>query len=88
MKLSKEMVEVMGGLGSQEYAHFREHCYNAFLILRRSASLIINLFSLMSQANIPDISVDPEGAVRKYQDKFGTGLILRKKTVAAVPADY
>ena len=74
MKLSKEMVEVMGGLNSAEYARFREHCYNAFLILRRSASLIINLFSLMLSANIPDISVDPEGAVRKVQDKFGLDL--------------
>jgi phosphatidylinositol 3-kinase len=74
MKLSKEMVEVMGGLNSAEYASFREHCYNAFLILRRSASLIINLFSLMLRANIPDISIDPDGAVRKVQDKFGLDL--------------
>lgn len=72
MKLSKEMVEVMSG--PAEYARFREHCYNAFLILRRSAGLIINLFSLMLRANIPDISVDPEGAVRKVQDKFGLDL--------------
>ena len=74
MKLSKEMVEVMGGLNSAEYASFREHCYNAFLILRRSASLIINLFSLMLRANIPDISIDPDSAVRKVQDKFGLDL--------------
>ena len=70
MKLSKEMVEVMGGVSSTEYASFREHCYNAFLILRRSASLILNLFSLMLKANIPDIAIEPDAAIRKVQDKF------------------
>ena len=35
MKLNKEMVEAMGGTTSPEYQKFREHCYNAFLILRR-----------------------------------------------------
>lgn len=70
MKLSKEMVEAMGGVHSEEYSMFREHCFNAFLILRRSASLILNLFSLMLEANIPDIAIDPDQAVRKVQDKF------------------
>ena len=74
MKLSKEMVEAMGGINSPEYSSFREHCYNAFLILRRSAGLIINLFSLMLRANIQDISIDPEGAVRKVEDKFSLDL--------------
>lgn len=35
MKLNKEMVEGMGGTSSVEYQRFREHCYNAFLALRR-----------------------------------------------------
>ena len=35
MKLNKEMVEGMGGTSSIEYQRFREHCYNAFLALRR-----------------------------------------------------
>ena len=38
MKLNKEMVEGMGGTSSIEYQRFREHCYNAFLALRRYAS--------------------------------------------------
>ena len=40
MKLNKEMVEGMGGTSSIEYQRFREHCYNAFLALRRCAKLI------------------------------------------------
>ena len=35
MKLNKEMVEAMGGTGSVEYQKFREHCFSAFLTLRR-----------------------------------------------------
>ncbi len=35
MKLNKEMVEAMGGPSSVEYQRFREHCYSAFLTLRR-----------------------------------------------------
>ena len=35
MKLSKEMVEGMGGATSQQYQDFRKLCYTAFLHLRR-----------------------------------------------------
>lgn len=35
MKLSKEMVEGMGGINSEHYQQFRKLCYTAFLHLRR-----------------------------------------------------
>lgn len=35
MKLSKEMVEAMGGIQSEYYQEFRKLCYTAFLHLRR-----------------------------------------------------
>lgn len=35
MKLSKEMVEGMGGVQSEQYQEFRKQCYTAFLHLRR-----------------------------------------------------
>lgn len=35
MKLSKEMVEGMGGMQSEQYQELRKHCYTAFLHLRR-----------------------------------------------------
>jgi len=65
MKLNKEMVEAMGGTASLEYQKFREHCYNAFLTLRRSANLILNLFSLMLDAGVPDIALEPDKTVQK-----------------------
>ena len=36
MKLSKEMVEAMGGVHSEHYQQFRKLCYTTFLHLRRS----------------------------------------------------
>lgn len=70
MKLSKEMVEAMGGINSEHYQEFRKQCYTAFLHLRRHANLILNLFSLMVDANVPDIALEPDKTVKKVQDKF------------------
>ncbi|XP_041980818.1 phosphatidylinositol 3-kinase catalytic subunit type 3 [Aricia agestis] len=70
MKLSKEMVEAMGGVASEHYHEFRKQCYTAFLHLRRHASLMLNLFSLMVDASVPDIALEPDKAVKKVQDKL------------------
>jgi phosphatidylinositol 3-kinase len=70
MKLSKEMVEAMGGIQSEYYQEFRKLCYTAFLHLRRHANLILNLFSLMVGASVPDIALEPDKTVKKVLDKF------------------
>lgn len=70
MKLSKEMVEAMGGTGSEHYKMFCNQCFTAFLHLRRHANLILNLFSLMVDASVPDIALEPDKAVKKVQDKL------------------
>jgi len=70
MKLSKEMIDAMGGMASEHYQEFRKECYTAFLYLRRHANLILNLFGLMVEASVPDIALEPDKAVRKVQDKF------------------
>eukprot|EP01134_Creolimax_fragrantissima_P003351 CFRG3351T1 len=70
MKLTKEMLEGMGGATSAEYKKFSSNCYNAFLILRRSANLILNLFNLMTTANIPDIAAEPDKCVAKIEEQF------------------
>ncbi|XP_064072998.1 phosphatidylinositol 3-kinase catalytic subunit type 3 isoform X2 [Vanessa tameamea] len=70
MKLSKEMVEAMGGVHSELYHEFRKLCYTAFLHLRRHANLVLNLFSLMVDASVPDIALEPDKAVKKVQDKL------------------
>lgn len=44
MKLSKEMVEAMGGINSEHYQEFRKQCYTAFLHLRRFVYIIVFKF--------------------------------------------
>lgn len=70
MKFSKEMVEAMGGADSGHYRDFRKYAGLAFNILRKHASLILNLLSLMSDSNIPDMANDLEKNLLKVQEKF------------------
>jgi phosphatidylinositol 3-kinase len=70
MKLCKEMVEGMGGANSPQYLQFKQHCFTAYTTLRKSSNLILNLFSLMVDANIPDIRVEPDKAVFKVKERF------------------
>ena len=77
MKLSKEMVDGMGGAVSgatSQFDNFREYCFTALTALRRNSSLILNLFALMQDAHINDLQFwDAEGemvAVRKVEERF------------------
>jgi phosphatidylinositol 3-kinase len=70
MKLCKEMVEGMGGAASPNYIQFKQYCFTAYTTLRKSANLILNLFSLMVDANIPDIRLEPDKAVLKVKERF------------------
>ncbi|KAK4185098.1 kinase-like domain-containing protein [Podospora australis] len=70
MKLSKEMVECMGGSNSEHYRQFKQYCFLAFSALRKNSNLILNLFSLMVDANIPDIKLEPDKAVLKVKERF------------------
>ncbi|OAQ98168.1 hypothetical protein LLEC1_03579 [Akanthomyces lecanii] len=70
MKLSKEMVDCMGGVQSEHYKQFRQYCFLAYAALRKSSNLILNLFSLMIDANIPDIRLEPDKAVLKVRERF------------------
>ena len=70
MKFSKEMVEAMGGADSAQYQDFRRYSCLTFNILRQHANLILNLLSLMGDANIPDLSADVEKNLLKTQEKF------------------
>lgn len=65
MKITKEMVEAMGGFNSVHFQSFKSYCFTAYNILRKSANLILNLFGLMTYANIPDIKMEPDKAVWK-----------------------
>jgi phosphatidylinositol 3-kinase len=70
MKLSKEMVDCMGGSNSEHYRQFKQYCFLAYSALRKNSNLILNLFSLMVDANIPDIKLEPDKAVFKVKERF------------------
>lgn len=84
MKLSREMVDGMGGAlpspantptelnnhDAHYYKQFKQHCFTAYTTLRKSSNLILNLFALMVNANIPDIRMEPDRAVAKVRERF------------------
>lgn len=70
MKLCKEMVDGMGGSSSPQYAQFKQYCFTTYTTLRKSSNLILNLFSLMVDANIPDIKLEPDKVVLKVKERF------------------
>jgi len=55
MRITREMIEGMGGEESNHYELFKQYCCEAFNILRKSADLILNLLSLMLDAGIEHI---------------------------------
>ena len=67
MKMTKEMIDAMGGADSDNYRKFRTLACEAYNILRKSASLLVSLFHLMAGASIPDVQSDPEKAMLKLQ---------------------
>lgn len=62
------MVDGMGGTQSAQYMRFKSFCFTAFTILRKSANLILNLVTLMVDANIPDIK--HRDVHEQIQEKF------------------
>lgn len=73
MKLCREMIEGMGGADHPNYLSFKQYSFTAWSTLRKSANLLLNLFALMKEANIPDIKVEREGSVRKVEQRMWLG---------------
>ena len=51
-KISKDMVDYMGGKDSENYKKFTQKCVNVYLELRENARSIINMFYLMVDSGI------------------------------------
>ncbi|KAL7668957.1 hypothetical protein ACOME3_009634 [Neoechinorhynchus agilis] len=66
MKLNKDMIISMGN----NVGDFRKYCFTAFLHLRRHANMILNVLSLMLDANIPDIQCEPDKTIHKVHTRF------------------
>lgn len=57
-----------GGPHSANWTKFKQLCCEAYNILRKSANLILNLFSLMVDSAIPDVK--GHDSILKVQEKF------------------
>lgn len=71
MKLPIQVIDGMGGMNHENFNIFKNYCFITYITLRKNSNLILNLFQLMSNANIPDIQIDPKRALEKVQEKFG-----------------
>jgi phosphatidylinositol 3-kinase len=70
VKITKEMVDGMGGNNSEQHRQFKQYCYLAFSALRKNCNLILNLFTLMINSNLPDLNLNQERAALKVKDRF------------------
>ena len=72
MRITKEMIDGMGGPASENYGRFKRFTCSAYQILRRHASLITVLLTLMRDAGIPDLGSGSDAAlvIAKLHDKF------------------
>ncbi|KAK6462066.1 1-phosphatidylinositol 3-kinase [Scheffersomyces coipomensis] len=70
MKLPIQVIDGMGGMNHENYDIFKSYCFITYNNLRKNSNLILNLFQLMIDANIPDIKTDPQRVIENVQDKF------------------
>ena len=70
MKLSPLMVDAFGGTSHRNFSLFKQLSFTAYTTLRKSSNLILNLFSLMREANIQDIKAEPDKSVEKVRERF------------------
>ncbi|CCW65929.1 unnamed protein product [Phytomonas sp. Hart1] len=75
MKISREMIDVLGGPQSVGYVEFKSYCCSAYNILRKHAALFLHMLQLMSNArSLPQITgneaVDPYLILMQVQDKL------------------
>ena len=57
MRLTKEMVQCMGGKDSVGFAAFQRYCCQGYNILRYKAPLILSLLNLLKDSGIKDFCV-------------------------------
>jgi len=70
IRLTRDMIETMGGRGSPGFEKFISYCCQAYRVLRRNASLILNLLHLMKDSQIDNIFEDHESVLQIVRDRF------------------
>ncbi|KAL7062070.1 hypothetical protein AAHC03_01522 [Spirometra sp. Aus1] len=70
VRLTKAMIEAMGGHQTKLFNEFWKICLTAFLSLRRHANLFLTLFSLVHDTGIHDVARDPSKACEFLKERF------------------
>ena len=70
VRMTKEMIDGMGGPTSRNYERFCGYACQAYNILRKSANLVLSLLNLMRDAGIEALSEQPDTTLAKLQEKF------------------
>ncbi|VDK87957.1 unnamed protein product [Dibothriocephalus latus] len=70
VRLTKAMIEAMGGHQTKLFNEFWKICLTAFLSLRRHANLFLTFFSLVHDTGIHDIARDPGKACEFLKERF------------------
>lgn len=70
IRLTKDMVDTMGGRGSPGFGKFISHCCQAYKVLRENSALILNLLYLMKDSQIDTLFDDHEAVVQVVRERF------------------
>jgi hypothetical protein len=72
MRLTKEMMQAMGGRGSPGFDRFKRYCCQGYNVLRRRAPLLLSLLELLRDAGINDFSVtqNPDTVMDVMKEKL------------------
>jgi len=63
IRLTRDMVETMGGKSSEGFEKFVSHCCQAYRILRNNANLILNLLHLMKDSKVNSVFEDHDAVL-------------------------
>lgn len=70
MKLCSEMIEGLGGIGSECYTTFQLMCCQFFRCIRRHSKLILDVLLMMSNSGIRALKTDALSTIGRVQEKF------------------
>lgn len=71
VRMTKEMIDGMGGPNSRNYDRFKRYCCQAYNILRKSANLVLSLLNLMRDAGIEALAEAPDTTLAKVRGGCG-----------------
>ncbi|KAM7540029.1 hypothetical protein Aperf_G00000024770 [Anoplocephala perfoliata] len=70
VRLTKDMIETMGGTKTELFKSFLNSGYTAFLNLRGHANVFMALLSLVQDAGVGDIARDPQKSLDFLKERF------------------